>query len=354
MKPPYVIRKGDGYYWQPRGRIAEISSPQPLGSDEATAYSDAARLYYQARAALKEPSSKPRVYTISWGIAKWRESDDYRIRADGREKARRSIQAQEMGLKVIEKKLGAGDLRALKKRHAKSWYKQLRDDRGNSMAASIMRTLRQLYSYFIDEGWYEGEHPATKLRLHVPQREYEAWTFEGVKLFVDTAIKEGRRSVALGIALIYETAQNPIDVLTVRWSQFDGQGIDLSRSKTGVGAYVPLSEWCRSLLQDIQREAVQIVVSERTKRPYTYRNFAKHVALIRDCAGLPSHLKAGNLRHEAGQEAEAGGAHPGAIQALLAHKSVGTQKYYVTRKRADKAQEAREKHRKQSKNETGT
>ena len=205
MKPPYIIKRGHGYYWQPRGRIAEISVPQPLGSDETIAYSEAARLYYEARAALKEPSSKPSVYTVSWGIAKWRESDDYDIKADGKHKAPRSVQAQEMGLTVIEKKLGAGDLRALKKRHAKIWYKQIRDERGYSMAASIMRTLRQLYSFFIDEGWYEGEHPAKKLRLHVPQREYEAWTFGGVKLFVDTANKEGRRSVGLGIALIYET-----------------------------------------------------------------------------------------------------------------------------------------------------
>ncbi len=97
MKPPYVIKKGDGYYWQPRGRIAEISSPQPLGSDEAGAYSDAACLYYQARAALKEPSSKPRVYTISWGIAKWRESDDYGIKADGRHKAQALLAHKSIG-----------------------------------------------------------------------------------------------------------------------------------------------------------------------------------------------------------------------------------------------------------------
>ena len=31
-------------------------------------------------------------------------------------------------------------------------------------------------------------------------------------------------------------------------------------------------------------------------------------------AGLPKELKAGNLRHEAGQEAEDAGAKPGAIQ----------------------------------------
>jgi integrase len=155
-------------------------------------------------------------------------------------------------------------------------------------------------------------------------------------------------------ALIYDTAQNPIDVLAFTWPQYDGEGIDTSRSKAGVGAYVTLSAWCRALLDATEREAVQIVVSEQTKRPYAYRNFAKHVALEREAAGLPSELKAGNLRHEALQEAEDGGADPGAIQSLAAHKSVGTQKYYVRRRRADQAQEAREKLRSAPKNGRGT
>ena len=114
------------------------------------------------------------------------------------------------------------------------------------------------------------------------------------------------------MALIYDTAQNHVDILGVGWRQYDGQGLTLGRQKTGQQTYVPLSDWTRGLLEQTDRAAVQIVVSEETKRPYTYRNFAKWVATIRDAAGLPETLKAGNLRHEAGQEAEAGGADPGA------------------------------------------
>ncbi len=66
------------------------------------------------------------------------------------------------------------------------------------------------------------------------------------------------------------------------------------------------------------------------------------MAEIRGAAGLPRSLKAGNLR----QEAEDGGADPGAIQSLLAHRSVGTQKFYVKWRQADAAREARERTRK--------
>ena len=130
------------------------------------------------------------------------------------------------------------------------------------------------------------------------------------------------------------------------------QGLTLDRQKTGAQTYIPLSDWMRTLLAETPRGAVQIVVSEETSRPYTYRNFAKWVALIRDAAELPDTLKAGNLRHEAGQEAEEGGADPGAIQGLLAHKSVGTQRYYVKRARANDAQAARQRYRERGENKT--
>ncbi len=117
-------------------------------------------------------------------------------------------------------------------------------------------------------------------------------------------------------------------------------------NKTGQGSYVRLSAWALSEVSQTPKEAVQIVVSETTKKPYQYRHFARLVAEIREAAGLPKELKAGNPRHEAGQKAQDAGADPGAIQSLLAHKSVGTQQYYVERRRADAAQEARERARK--------
>lgn len=94
-----------------------------------------------------------------------------------------------------------------------------------------------------------------------------------------------------------------------------------------------------------------LIVNEETGQPYTRRNFATWVAKIRKAAGLPEELKAGNLRHEAGQEAEDGGASTEGIQSLLQHSKPGTQKFYRKRKRASEAQGARARLReKQRKN----
>lgn len=148
------------------------------------------------------------------------------------------------------------------------------------------------------------------------------------------------------MALTYGTARNPIGVPAYRWSQFDGAGRDLTRSKTGQGNYVPLSAWTPPEPNRTPKGAVRIIVSETTKKPCQYRHLARLVAEIREASGPPAELKAGNLRHEAGQEAKDGAVDPGAIQSLPAHKSVGTQRSYVKRGRADAAQEAHQRARK--------
>ena len=345
-KPPYIATKASGYYWEPRGSIRDVSAPEALGRDRDAAYGRGWRLYDDARAALKEPSSKPRMFTVSWGVAQWRQSDSYSHRVDGNPKAPRTLESQEAALKTIERELGHGDLRGLKRRHLRSWYKTLKESGHLSMAALTMKTLRQLYTFFRDEGWYEGEHPATKIGLHVPRRVYTPWTFERVQLFVDIAVKMDRRSAGLAVALIYDTGQNNVDVLEARWPQYNGHEMDMARSKTGVGAVVPIMDWTKNLLDETPRQGVQIIIREDNQQPYKRRHFASVVRRVCKAAGLPDDLKAGNLRHEALQEAEDGGADPGAIQSLAAHSSVGTQEYYVKKTRADDAQRARARLRK--------
>ena len=112
-KPPYTIEKPSGWYWQPKGSIENFSSPQPLGSHMREAFKEGWRLYHEAKAALEEPSSRPKTYTVNWGIALWRVSDDYRYRADGKPKAKNTLIAYESGLTAIEAKISMLDLRSL-------------------------------------------------------------------------------------------------------------------------------------------------------------------------------------------------------------------------------------------------
>lgn len=337
-KPPYVVYVKGAWYWQPRGRIALTGPPCELGSDDAEAFAKGWTLYNAGINDLQEPTAL-KSYTISWGATEWRKSDHYSLLASGKPKKPGSIKAQETGLKALELIHGKHDLRGFTRRAAQGFYKKLREDGHDSSAASTMRTTRMLFNFFVDQG-YRSDNPFLKARLHVPPGQFEPWTPARVRVFFDKAVEMGRRRVGVYVLLAYETAQNPKDILQWKWSQIKG-GVHTQRDKTGGKAFVPLSDWCLTELEALQREAVQLFVNPATKRPYTQRYMAAEVQRIREAAGLPDTLKVRAFRYEAAQEARDGGAGRGDVQSLLAHKSPGTQDYYAEGRDATEAQKAR-------------
>lgn len=365
-KPPYVIGKRSGYYWQPKGKVREISPSCELGTDQMTAYVRGWELYYAAKRSLKDPSAAAAPYSISWAADKWRESHSWTHRTNGEPKSKETLRFYSTGLRVIEARIGRRDLRAFQKPHAMAWRDELMKSEHKHQGRLILATLSSFYSYCIAMGWYKGQNPAFKLGVSAPKKKgYMPWTWHRIRLFYEKAVEMGRPSVGLAVVLIYDIGQNPIDILAVQWTDTgpkdviqlyddgtpryrDGE-VDMSRSKTGVGGITPLSSWCVDMIEKIPEEDRHghMIINEETGEPYTKRIFNKWVAKIRKEAGLPTDLKAGNLRHEAGQEADDGGASAEDIQSLMKHSDIGTQKYYLRRMRADAAQAARERFRAQ-------
>lgn len=337
-KPPYTTPRHGRWYWEPTGRMALIWPRCPLGADRHLAFTKGWDLYRSGIAEL-EAGKGPMTGTVAWGIVQWQASDDYRLKSDGTEKKPNSIRAQDMGLKVIQGRIGKRQIKAILRRHAKRWYRELRDKRGDSMAASVMRTARALFQFFEDEG-HRDDNPFRRLKLHVPRSTYVPWTPERVQAFFNAAAGMDRRRVGTFVLSVYESAQNPSDVLRWRWDQIKG-GVSHKRGKTGEAAFVPLSDWCLTEIEALSKDAVQIFVNPATGQPYTYDYMAKEVRRIARAAGLPDDLKMRYLRHEAAQEARDGGAGRGDVQSLLAHRSPGTQDYYAEGRNATEAQKAR-------------
>ena len=118
-KPPYVIEKRSGYYWQPRGLICKVTVPCELGTDRVQAYLKGWELYFAAKEGLKQPSAAVKPYSVSWAASRWRKSSEFSFKSDGRPKSQKTLQYQEDWLKVIEAEIGQYDLRAFTKEHAK-------------------------------------------------------------------------------------------------------------------------------------------------------------------------------------------------------------------------------------------
>lgn len=334
-KPPYTYRRGKSWYWEPRGAMAKVWPACGLGGVKSIAFEEGWRLYHAGREEI-EAAKGPPVNTVAWGIAQWQASDDYRIKASGQEKKPSSIRTQDTNCAVIQDRIGKRHIRAILRRHAKKWYRELRDKRGDSMAASVMRTARALFQFFEDEG-HRDDNPFRKLKLHVPHSTYVPWGRARVKAFIDAA--DGR--VGTFVLCVYESAQNPSDVLSWRWDQIRGGGVFHGRGKTGQQAFIPLSSWCLSQIEALPKDAVQLFVNPATGLPYTYSYMAKEVRRIARLAGIPDECQMRYLRHEAAQEARDGGAGRGDVQSLLAHKAPGTQDFYAEGRDATEAQRAR-------------
>lgn len=338
-KPPYTYQRKSGWYWEPRGRMAEIWPACGLGKDKREAFIKAWRLYNSGHEEI-EAAKGPKKHTVAWGIVQWQDSDDYRIKASKALKKPNTIRGQDTNSAVIQERFGDIQIKTMTRPFAKKWYRKLREERGDHMAASVVRTARSLFQFFEDEG-YRDDNPFRKLKVHAPPSTYVPWGQERVRAFFDAAAEDGSRRVGTFLLSVYEAAQNPSDVLVWKWDQIRNGGVYHGRGKTGQQAFVPLSSWLLSELDDLPKEAVQLFVNPATGRPYTYRYIAGEVRRIARLASIPDECQMRYLRHEAAQEAVDGGAEKGDVQSLLAHASPGTQEYYADRRDATEAQKAR-------------
>ena len=338
-KPPYTYERRGRWYWEPRGRMADIWPACELGANKRAAFVSGWELYNSGRDEI-EAAKGPRVNTVAWGILQWQKSDDYRIKANKALKKPNAIRAQDMGCAVIQERFGKRQIKAILRRFAKKWYRELREQRGDSMAASVVRTARALFQFFEDEG-HRDDNPFRKLKVHVPRSTYVPWGQERVRAFFDAAVEDDSRRVGTFLLSVYESAQNPSDVLAWMRPQIRHGGVYHGRGKTGEQAFVPLSAWCLSEIDALPKEAVQLFVNPATGRPYTYSYMSREVRRIARLASIPDECQMRYMRHEAAQQAADGGAGKGDVQSLLAHKSLGTQDYYADRKDATRAQDAR-------------
>ena len=76
------------------------------------------------------------------------------------------------------------------------------------------------YNFCISEGWYRQVNPAAKIKIHVPRKAgYVPWTWPRIKEFYKVACEEGRPLLGLAVAMIYDSGQNPTDIIRTEWDR---------------------------------------------------------------------------------------------------------------------------------------
>jgi len=105
--------------------------------------------------------------------------------------------------------------------------------------------------------------------------------------------------------------------------------VQLRQAKTGKLVWVPCLPELKAALDAAPRLSTQIVVSERTKRPYQESDFQHTFAEVRAAAGLPDDLQYRDLRRTFLTDLGAAGCTDDQIRAISRHATRNVVGVYV-------------------------
>lgn len=321
----YFKEKPSGFYWEPTPRVRDLGfSPEPLGKDRATALARAIALNDQVKDAKAGfESSQVRPGTVAELIHLYRQDDAYLKLAD------KTKRGYEQCLDAIEAWAGDMQARSITRKAVKAWYRRMAETTP-AKAAAIIRVLRLLMQFGIDEG-YREDNPATKMRLHTPGGNTLAWPDEHVSAVCKAAHDDGRPSIALAVTLAWCLGQREGDILKMAWNQYDGATITLRQGKTHHALAIPVLPELKTQLDAAMkaRKSPLMVVSEKTGRAYGEHHFRHVFAEIRGKADVPKDYLFMGLRHTAAQKLGDAGCTEDEIRSITGHKSRQVVSTYV-------------------------
>ena len=180
----------------------------------------------------------------------------------------------------------------------------------------IVQVFRVVLGWGVRIGWLT-ENPAKGIAmLETKAEKRQPWP---------QAVIERYRTAATGRALlIFElclgTAQRIGDVLNMRWSDIDGDGLLVRQSKTGAALWVPITPRLQSVLDATPRIGETICAHGKDGRPLKYSAASQAVRDVRDAIGARAYDIHG-LRYSATAELAEAGCSDELIASITGHKT---------------------------------
>jgi integrase len=242
---------GARYYFRYRGQRWVLPAPGTEGF--ATAY-DALLKHIKANPFPKSNNVAFIPGSLGWAIEKFLASPLYNERADSTKKNYRRI------LDQLREKWGAGLLRDLQPHHVR----RIRNDfktTSTTGADIAMSLIAALWDFAIEqEGLRLGTDPTYGIkRVHERKSEHEPWPQD----LIDRFMWEARPSLRWAVKLALYTGQRRSDMVKMKWSQFDGEFIEVRQQQTGAALSIPCHKELRDELERMPRVADTILVGER-------------------------------------------------------------------------------------------
>lgn len=149
-------------------------------------------------------------------------------------------------------------------------------------AKSLIQLMSILMGHAVNRGW-RTDNPAAK--MDIPKGaggELKAWPPGLIDAF--RAEASGEMLLAFEIALMI--GPRPDDLTRLRWSDYDGEAITYTQSKTSGVVWAPLLPRVRSILDVAKRNAKGLtIVADRRGRPLNYDRLEYRFRKVRAAIG---------------------------------------------------------------------
>lgn len=295
--PAHVYRKPNGIYFQRRGWASVRMQSEPGTKEFALEYATI------LNGALTLPVPTSRTFTAL--VQSYVQSPRYRNLAP------RTGRDYDKVLEWVKAKIGSLPVDKMQRKDVI----RARDANAATLrfANYIVQVLRILFEHAIDQGWRD-DNPAkgvSLLKSGAPAR--QPWPEEKIAAFRATAT--GRTLLIFELAL--GTGQRIGDVLKMRWSDIEGDGIHVTQGKTGARLWVPFTPHLRATLAATPKIGVTICAWGLGKST-AYRGAADLIMGVRVKIGAEAYdIHA--LRYSAAAELAAAGCSDELIAAVTGH-----------------------------------
>ncbi len=254
---------------------------------------------------------------VDWLIDRYKDSDRY---ADLAPESRR---VYERCLSKIHDMWGSMPVSWLTRKVVVMWVDSIpgRASRGQA-AAVLYNVLEQALRYGMVE-----INTAARLRISTPKPRDARWAPEDAQAFLSACDDP---AVRLAFHLLFYTAQRPIDVLRMRWSDYDGETISLRQQKTGTLLEVPCHRELHLILEEAKADRRGLtLVGNSNGQPISRDALTHRFKQIRRRCGL-EHLQARDLRRTAIVLMGEAGCTETQIAAVSGHSIEGTRQILET------------------------
>jgi integrase len=248
--------------------------------------------------------------TVGQVIEKYLASAQFSKRAHNTRRAYRPLldRLKEIG--------GQGRIVDLRERHVRQIRKQFNSASAADGAVMLIRMLWVFAKESLDMEL--GPNPAAEIKnLHKQSWSHEPWPDWVVAKFEAEARPKPNAQFAL-LLLLY-TGQRVGDVAAMKWSQFDGDGIQVRQQKTGNLLWIPCHSRLKAALEGMERRS-EFILTTQQKRGYSAGSLGNMIQEASARLGAKDYTAHGLRCNAAVTLIEAGCEVP-QVMAILGHKT---------------------------------